>query len=80
MKEEEKKKKLKIARQRRIFKKNYENYDKLSNDMKQVIFQMEDIELEHLIFCLNFNDHIDAYIKDCLKSLREYKRKVVQSL
>jgi len=62
---------LRIRSKRRILKKQYCDYDALSKDMKSIIYQMEDDELEHLAFCINFDGHITEYVKDCLKSLRK---------
>ena len=58
----------------RILRKRFQgfNFDK---DMEKLLLSTTKEELECLSYMLVFEDHIDEYIKDCLKLLRKYKAK-----
>lgn len=58
----------------RILNKQRQDFD-FDKDMEAVLLSASKKELETLGFMIDFSEHIDEYVLDCLKMLREYKNK-----
>ena len=66
---------INMTKARKILRLHHQDFKVLDDEeIKMILLKADEKELEVLCFCLNLNEHISAYIFDCLIKLKSLRK------